>query len=45
MVVHGMNQLAQMQLMVGIYPFYSGAEQTDVHGVNPLVKVQLAVGI
>jgi hypothetical protein len=37
----GMNQLVQMQLVVGISQFYSGVEQMDAHGMHQLVGWQL----
>jgi hypothetical protein len=41
MIVHGMHQLAQWQLGMGIYYFYNGAVQTIVHGMNQRVQMQL----
>jgi hypothetical protein len=45
MDVCGIHQLVQVQLVAGIYPFYSGAVQTNAHGMNGLVQGQLVVGI
>jgi hypothetical protein len=40
-----MNQLAQKQLMVGIYQYYNGVMQTDALMMNGRVHMQLRTDI